>query len=105
MSPQYSNTTYVELSCDMAGFIPEETALKWYKDQELVTEDDRISVTYRNGSRLSSNGITMISKSVESVLTLKPPIKTEDSGKYECRISNFENLPKQIIELIVQASK
>lgn len=85
----------------MAGFIPEVTALKWYKNGELVTEDDRVSVVYRNGSRLSSVGFTMVNESVESFLIFQPPEK-EDSGVYECRILNYEHLPKQTIQLIVE---
>ena len=97
------NITSVELSCDMAGFIPEDTALKWYKNNTLISSNSRVTVSYRNGLRKSFREFGFPVNSTEAVLTFTPP-QTTDSGTYECRISGYEFLPKQEIKLIVQTS-
>ena len=86
----------------MAGFIPEETSLQWYRDNQLVPLDNnRVSVSYGDGTRLSSRGFTMLNKSVESLLTFTPP-EHNDSGIYECRIAGYEFLSVQNIQLSVE---
>ena len=97
------NETSVELSCDMAGFIPVDTALTWYMNNQQVSVDNRVSVSYRDGSFLSGRGFKNINKSVESILSFKPPQLT-DSGTYECRIIGYEYLPTQTVVLVVEES-
>ena len=87
----------------MAGFIPVDTALTWYINNQQVSVDNRVSVSYRDGSFLSGRGFENLNKSVESSLSFKPPQLT-DSGIYECRIIGYEYLPTQTVVLVVEES-
>ena len=84
----------------MAGFIPADTALNWYRNDELVPLNDRVTVTYTNGLRRSARGFKTPNASSLSTLAFTPP-ETSDSGTYECRITGYESLPDQIIQLSV----
>ncbi len=98
----FDNATSVELSCDMAGFIPADSALNWYMNNELVSLNERVTVSFSSGSNQSSRGYNMPNSSSLSILTFTPP-ETTDSGLYECRITGYEFLPEQSIQLSVQA--
>ncbi len=87
----------------MAGFIPDDTTLTWYINDQLVSVDSRVSVSYRDGSFLSGRGFETLNKSVESILTFEPPQLT-DSGTYECRIIGYEFLSTQTVVLVVEES-
>ena len=83
----------------MAGFIPEDSALKWYRNGELVVEDERVTVSYTPGKRSAARGDTMSVNSIVSVLTFTDP-NENDTGEYECRIEGYD-LPKQTVQLAV----
>ena len=84
----------------MAGFIPEDSALKWYRNDELVVEDERVTVNYILGKRSAARGDTMNVKSTVSVLTFTDP-NENDTGEYECRIEGYD-LPTQTVQLTVK---
>ena len=99
----FDNSSSVELSCDMAGYIPENNALQWYRNNQLVSVSSRVTVNYRDGLRYASRGFNSVNRSVESVLKFSPP-ETDDSGIYECRINGYESLEQQTIQLTVLSS-
>ena len=96
----FDNVTSAELKCDMAGFIPEDSALKGYRNDELVVEDERVTVSYTLGKRSAARGDTMNVNSTVSVLIFTDPNKN-DTGEYECRIEGYD-LPIQTLQLTVE---
>ena len=84
----------------MAGFIPEDSALKWYRNDELVVEDERVTINYTQGKRSAARGDTMSVNSRVSVLTFTDP-NENDTGEYECSIEGYD-LAKRTVQLTVK---
>ena len=79
----YNNVTAAELICDMAGYIPDGSALQWYRDNLLLQASSKYSFHMRDGSRLASKGLR--TSSIEGVLTISQP-STSDGGEYKCEM-------------------
>ena len=84
----YTNATSVELNCDMAGYVPSNTHLRWYRNNSLIEDTNRYSTVYRPGRYRAQKGRNATSNSVLSVLIIKSPT-LNDTGVYECRIADY----------------
>ena len=84
----YTNATSVELNCDMAGYVPPNTHLRWYRNNSLIEDTNRYSTVYRPGRYRAQKGRNATSNSVLSVLIIKSPT-LNDTGVYECRIADY----------------
>ena len=85
-----------ELACEMSGYAPPNSMLKWYQDNTLLSNDSKYTVLYRDNPD-SSSSIQRGSgeeSSVLGVLVVSNPIE-EDSGTYECRIEGY-NLQAEV---------
>ena len=79
----FDNVSSVELSCDMAGYVPPVSDLQWFRNDEVIQNSSNYTVLYRDGSR-PSQGVSGLGPSVLSVLVITEP-GAEDSGEYQCR--------------------
>ena len=81
----FDNVSSVELSCDMAGYVPPVSDLQWFRDGVMIQNSSNYTVLYRDGSRHSLRPVSGQSPSVLSVLIITEPA-VEDSGECQCRI-------------------
>ena len=84
----YTNATSVELNCDMAGYVPPDSYLRWYHNNNLIEDTYKYSTIYRPGRYRAQKGGNTTSKSVLSTLIIRSPT-LNDTGKYECRVHDY----------------
>ena len=81
-----SNVTSVQLSCDMAGYIPPSSHLQWYRNGSMLQNNSDYTILYRNGNRNALlPGALEPGPSVVSVLVITDP-QVQDTGEYQCVI-------------------
>ena len=85
----YTNAASVELNCDMAGYVPPNTHLRWYRNNSLIEDTNRYSTVYRPGSYRAQQGGNTTSNSVLGVLIIASPT-LNDTGEFECRVSDYD---------------
>ena len=96
-----SNVSTVQLSCDMAGYVPPTSDLQWYRNGSMLQNSSDYIILYRNGNRnalLPSN--SRAGPSVVSVLVITDP-QVQDTGEYQCVIVSL-NI-SDIVQLTVLA--
>ena len=97
--PTVNSTTTspaAELSCDMAGYVPPQSSLRWYRNGVLLTNSGRYSIVYRNGLRIAQkDGSNGTSRSILGVLVISPPM-VQDSGQYQCRVEGYHHLTRSV---------
>ena len=81
-----SNVSSVQLSCDMAGYIPPSSHLQWYRNGSILQNNSEYTILYRNGNRNAQlPGASVAGPSVVSVLVITDP-QVQDTGEYQCVI-------------------
>ena len=80
----YSVASSVQLSCDMAGYVPVQSDLQWYRNGMMLQNSTKYTILYQGGNR-SAVLPSGPGASILSVLVINNP-HVEDSGEYECRI-------------------
>ena len=80
----YSVASSVQLSCDMAGYVPGQSNLQWYRNGMMLQNSTKYTILYQGGNR-SAVLPSGPGASILSVLVINNP-RVEDSGEYECRI-------------------
>ena len=88
----YDNITSTELTCDMAGYIPNDS-IQWYKDGALIQTNSKYSFDMRKGLRHANKGLRM--NSTVSVLIISWP-DTSDNGEYECKVPGHDELARTV---------
>ena len=81
----FDNVSSVELSCDMAGYVPLVSDLQWFRGNVMIQNNSKFTVLYQDGSRQAQRPDTGKGPSVVSILLITNP-GLEDSGEYQCRI-------------------
>ncbi|XP_019852931.1 PREDICTED: mitogen-activated protein kinase kinase kinase 5-like isoform X1 [Amphimedon queenslandica] len=85
-----------ELSCDMAGYVPPQSSLHWYRNGTRLTNTGRYSIVYRDGwRRAQKESKDGTSSSVLGVLVISSPT-VQDSGQYQCRIEGYCHLTRSV---------
>ena len=84
----YTNATSVELNCDMAGYVPPDSYLRWYHNNNLIEDTYKYSTIYRPGRYRAQKKGNTTSESVLSILIIRSPT-LNDTGKYECRVHDY----------------
>ena len=84
----YTNATSVELNCDMAGYVPPDSYLRWYHNNNLIEDTYKYSTIYKPGRYRAQKGGNSTSESVLSTLIIRSPT-LNDTGKYECRVHDY----------------
>ena len=84
----YTNATSVELNCDMAGYVPPDSYLHWYHNNNLIEDTYKYTTIYKPGRYRAQKGGNTTSESVLSTLIIRSPT-LNDTGKYECRIHHY----------------
>ena len=80
----YSVASSVQLTCDMAGYVPGQSNLQWYRNDMMLQNSTKYTILYQGGNR-SAVLPSGPGASILSVLVINNP-RVEDSGVYECRI-------------------
>ena len=80
----YSVASSVQLSCDMAGYVPGQSNLQWYRNGMMLQNSTKYTILYQGGNR-SAVLPSGPGASILSVLVINNP-HVEDSGEYESRI-------------------
>ena len=95
-----SSVSSVQLSCDMAGYIPPSSDLQWFRNGSMLQNNSDYTILYRNGNRNAlSPGASGAGQSVVSVLVIADP-QVHDTGEYQCVIVSL-NI-SDTIQLTVQ---
>ena len=92
----YDNASTAELTCEMSGYAPPNSLLKWYRGNTMLYGDEKYSVVYRDNPNSSSQiqRGSGLESSVLGVLVVSDPVE-EDSGTYHCRIEGY-NLEAEV---------
>ena len=83
----YSVASSVQLSCDMAGYVPGQSNLHWYRNGIMLQNSTKYTILYQGGNR-SAVLPSGPGASILSVLVITNP-RVEGSGVYECKIVSF----------------
>lgn len=92
----YDNASTAELTCEMSGYAPSNSLLKWYREDTVLSNSSKYSVLYSD----SPSSLSYIQRgngeesSVLGVLVIVNPIEG-DSGIYHCRIDGY-NLQAEV---------
>lgn len=86
-----------ELYCDMAGYVPPQSRLRWYRDGTLLENNQKYTTVYRDGQRKAQRDQERgsISSSILGVLVIMSP-SVEDSGLYECKIDGYRDMSRSV---------
>ena len=81
-----SDVSSVQLSCEMAGYIPPSSDLQWFRNGSMLQNNSDYTILYRNGNgNALSPGAIGAGPSVLSVLVIADP-QVQDTGEYQCVI-------------------
>ncbi len=86
----------------MSDYIRPDNQLQWFRDEQLITTDEnRLQITFMNGTRVAQLGTLLRQPSRLSVLTISNPTLS-DSGTYTCHVMGTRE--SVAIELIIKNS-
>ena len=78
------------LSCHMADYIRPDSAFRWRKGAEMLTNNDRHNITYSEGSaNQAQNGEANLVSSRVSTLTIFS-VEEGDEGLYTCFVADTD---------------
>ena len=98
----YNDTLAVELGCDMAGYVRPDDHLNWFREEEMITQDSKYELEFRNGSQTAQGGGSTTTPSRLSVVRILNP-EMEDIGVYKCVINGTE-LTSHVELVVLKAS-
>ena len=99
----FDNVTNISLSCEMSLYIHPDEQLQWFKGGQLIiTDTERHSIAYTDGTKLGQFGGTRSGPSRVSTLVISEP-QLSDTSTYTCAITNTEH--SQDIQLFVERSQ
>ena len=76
------------LTCDMSGYIRPDTDIQWRRGEEMITANDKYSITYIEGfSDTAVNGV-MVSSRI-TFLTIFD-VTDSDEGTYTCFVQGTD---------------
>ena len=98
----FNNVSLIQLSCDMAGFVPPVSDLQWFRNGMMLQNTSDHTIFNEVGNRAALlPGSSQPESSILSVLIIHDP-QVEDSGEYQCRIVSLNM--SEIIQLTVSSS-
>ena len=101
----FNDSQFVELGCDMSGYIRPDKDLLWIVNgAPATTNDSKYRVSYRDGNNVAQFGGKTTIPSRVAVLTILD-VNLADSGVYSCEINNTNLKNKVQLEVSSASSK
>ena len=104
----FNDSQFVELGCDMSGYIRPQKDLFWTVDgvtlDPATNDGSKYRVSYRNGTNKAQFGGSTTIPSLETVLTILD-VNLADSGVYYCAINNTTLMSDVKLEVKPASSK